>query len=552
MFNPSAIPVSRKLPAVIVGLCLCASFSIAIVSYSDFRANILEEARRDLRLTADNRSAALQTWSETVEDSVRGLAQDPTLTAALNSFTTSFNLMIDRRGLQAAYITDNPHAVDQRELLDQAPESVPYHFQHGQFHPYFRKVKDTDGYYDLLLLNPDGDVLYSVAKAEDYATNMLTGRFRTSGLAQAFEAARDGIAGAVYFADFSVYAPSGDPASAFLSTPILDANENLLGVVAVRLPNSQINAIVNNPRGLGDTGEVYLVGPDRMTRSESRFDGGHSLLSDLSGLLQVESVLGEQGEFIPDAVGLSGVEVLAKGQQVQVFGQEWGILSEVARSQVEAPALAMRNKMALTSLVVAALSTLLGWLIARSFVLPLSRVGAAMGGLADKNYNIDLAEEKRGDEIGHIAQTVVALSARLRASDKAEEERRILQAQQAQIVGRVGQALSELAEGDLTHTINTPFEGEYDTLRQNFNRTVATLNATLGTVVGRAGDIRQRASTMSADSDDLSRRTENQAATLEQTAAALDELTTSVKAAADGARKVESVVNDARKDAEES
>jgi methyl-accepting chemotaxis protein len=57
---------------------------------------------------------------------------------------------------------------------------------------------------------------------------------------------------------------------------------------------------------------------------------------------------------------------------------------------------------------------------------------------------------------------------------------------------------------------------------------------------------------MSVSSDDLSRRTENQAATLEETAAAMDELTASVRSAANGAREVEGVVGNARKDAEES
>ena len=64
--------------------------------------------------------------------------------------------------------------------------------------------------------------------------------------------------------------------------------------------------------------------------------------------------------------------------------------------------------------------------------------------------------------------------------------------------------------------------------------------------------IRSRADDISTASEDLSRRTENQAATLEQTAAALDELTTSIRAAAKGAREVETIVQSARGEAEDS
>jgi methyl-accepting chemotaxis protein len=141
---------------------------------------------------------------------------------------------------------------------------------------------------------------------------------------------------------------------------------------------------------------------------------------------------------------------------------------------------------------------------------------------------------------------------RLRASDVAEEKRRLLQVEQERVVERLSSALDQLADGDLTEQITTPFDGDYDKLRQNYNRTIVNLNETLGMVVSRASDIRQRAQDMSVASDELSRRTENQAATLEETAAALDELTASVRSAAEGARKVESVVTDARKDAQQS
>jgi methyl-accepting chemotaxis protein len=138
------------------------------------------------------------------------------------------------------------------------------------------------------------------------------------------------------------------------------------------------------------------------------------------------------------------------------------------------------------------------------------------------------------------------------ASDEVETAQRALQLEQEKVVQRLSAALTSLAEGDLTSYINERFQGEYDTLRSNYNQTLETLNDVIGSVVMRAGDIRERSDGMSNASDDLSRRTENQAATLEQTAAALDELTASVKSAADGSKQVAGVVEDARKDAQES
>ena len=235
-----------------------------------------------------------------------------------------------------------------------------------------------------------------------------------------------------------------------------------------------------------------------------------------------------------------------------MFDQQWGIVGEIDRAEVNVPAIATRNKMIILTIGVALMSTIAGWIIARSFVKPLGLLGGAMQQVAKKHYDVKFAHQDRSDEIGELLQILVQLIERLRASDAAEEERRLLQSEQEAVVARLSKALDQLADGDLTHQIVTPFGGDYDTLRQNYNRTIANLNETLGTVVSRAGNIRQRSQDMSVASDELSRRTENQAATLEETAAALDELTASVRSAADGARKVESVVTDARKDAKAS
>lgn len=548
----NAIPISRKLPAIIVVLCLLASLCIAVVSYVDFKRNILQQAQSNFGQLTESRSNALMTWLEVVESNVISLGTDPTVVSAVTMFNTSYSLMIDSAGLQEAYITNNPNPIGQKDQLNQAPQAIPYHFQHGQFHPYFRQIKGAEGYYDLFLFNLDGDLMYSVFKESDYATNFVDGPYRESGLGQAFAQARDGISGQVYFADFAPYAPSDLAPASFLATPVMNDQDTVVGVVAIQLPSDRLDAIVNNPSGLGETGELYVVGPDMRTRSTSRFDGGYAISSDISGLSHVGTALAGQDSVFKQTVGINGAAVLATTSEVAVFDQKWALVGEIEKSEINAPALRIRNKMVILTVTVALIGTLLGWLIARSFVRPLGQLGDAMRKVSEKDYDIGLDSGHRKDEIGKLMQILIQLRDRLQASDLAEEERAVQQSEQAKVVARLSEALSQLADGDLTHSIATPFEGDYDVLRQNYNRTIETLNDTLGTVVGRAGEIRQRSKDMSTASDDLSRRTENQAATLEQTAAALDELTASVKSAAEGARKVENVVTDARKDAQES
>ncbi|MCB6180197.1 methyl-accepting chemotaxis protein [Rhodobacter sp. Har01] len=143
--------------------------------------------------------------------------------------------------------------------------------------------------------------------------------------------------------------------------------------------------------------------------------------------------------------------------------------------------------------------------------------------------------------------------------EKIEERERLAEidrydrwAEQHFVVASLAEGLGRLAEGNLTRSLDTCFPKDFESLRQNFNGSTATLDNLIGAVVRNGAEIRLRTDQISSLSDDLSRRTERQAATLEQTAAALDEMTASVRSAADGAAQVESVVSGARSDAEQS
>ncbi len=548
----TSMALSRKLQAIIAALCVTASVSIALVGYLDFRENVFADARKNFRILTQTRGAATVTWFDNLGRSVASYANDPTFVAALSSFTSSYNLMIDSDGLRAAYVTNNPNPPGERALMDQAADSVPYHFQHGRFHPYFRDVLQTAGYYDVFLFNRRGDLMYSVAKEADYATNFVDGPYADSGLGAVFAMARDGEKGQVYFADFDAYEPSAGVAAAFLATPVYDQGEQLLGVVAVQVPTNQIDAIFNNAMGLGATGRIYAVGGDLRTRNAPRFDDGLPRLSDVSAAGQVNAILNGAPTFQGQTTGVEGEDVLTKGTIIDVFGKPWVVMGEITTIEVQTPVIAARNKMLIVTFVVTGIGMFFGWLAARSVVQPLARLGVAMTRVSDKDYDVDLSEQNRGDEIGGLFAGLSDFCQKLRASDEAEEGRQALQMQQAQVVSQLSTALTELADGNLQHKIETPFDGEYDQLRKDYNRTVLNLNKTIGSVVIRSGAIRQRSDAMSRSSDDLSRRTENQAATLEETAAALDQMTASVKSAADGARQVKDVVGSAREDADKS
>ncbi|MBT9371089.1 methyl-accepting chemotaxis protein [Rhizobium sp. CSW-27] len=95
-------------------------------------------------------------------------------------------------------------------------------------------------------------------------------------------------------------------------------------------------------------------------------------------------------------------------------------------------------------------------------------------------------------------------------------------------VGRIGQGLKKLAEGDLSCSIDKPFAPDFEPLRENFNEALRQLGATLRAVAQSTQEIDTGTLEISRSAQDLSKRTEQQAASLEETAAALDQITTNV------------------------
>ena len=552
MISLNSIRISTKLPILVVALCIFASSMVATFGYLDLKKNMLEHQRRTYELLVSERIGALDTWLDKVSDDVLYYATNPTVVSAVGAFSSSYNLMIDSEGLQQAYVTDNPNPAGEKDKLDQAPQSVPYHFQHGSFHPFFRKIKDVEGYYDVFLFNLDGDLIYSVFKESDYATNFDTGVYSASGLGHAYRAARDGLAGELYFADFESYAPSANIPASFLATQVVNDQGAVIGVVAVQLPSDQINAIVRNPEGLSDTGELYLVGADGQTRSASRFSDGHRMLANASHLVQTDAVSVLSRDFFYDVDGINGHAVIAEVSSLEVFGNKWGVIAEMDMTELMAPVVSARNKMLAVGALVCAVAAVAGWLVARSVTQPLQRLRMSMKSVSERNYADEIADRTRGDEVGDLCSALVDFRDKLMAADHADAERETVRAQQTRVVERLSTALTNLADGNLSQQIQTPFFGDYDQLRQDYNRTIENLNLTIGAVVESTSGIFIRSDQMSKSSDDLSRRTENQAATLEQTAAALDELTASVRSAASGAKEVEIIVARAQADADAS
>ena len=294
----------------------------------------LEAAFDRLRFYHDLRQAALEDYLGSTASDVRAASENPQVIEAMEKIDFAWQTYgPDARSvLPRLYIEQNPAPPNQKYRLQDAGDGSYYSQYHSAFHVWARAFLKHFGYHDAFLINPRGDIVYSITKERDFATSLKTGPYRTSPLADVFRRAIRNPSGAVDFSDFAPYPPSGGKPAAFAGHAIFKDGK-AIGVFAVQIPAEPLNALVHVTAGMGASGETYLVGSDGLMRSHSRFASEPTLLSTkVDNASTREAADGKSGAHIIE--DYRGIPVLSVYAPVNFGGQPWILLAEIDRDEV--------------------------------------------------------------------------------------------------------------------------------------------------------------------------------------------------------------------------
>lgn len=174
-----------------------------------------------------------------------------------------------------AYYTAPPRPTPDALPVQDAGDPSAWSAANSRFDFYMRGIVTRFDYRDALLLDMQGNVVYSVMKGPDLGTNILTGPYRESKLREAYQkvvASND--VDFVWITDFQPYQPQLDTPTAWVVSPV-GMNGKFEGVMALPVPIAKINRIMTADKhweaaGMGPATETYLAGPDDLMRSDSR------------------------------------------------------------------------------------------------------------------------------------------------------------------------------------------------------------------------------------------------------------------------------------------
>ncbi|MEO0961928.1 MAG: methyl-accepting chemotaxis protein [Pseudomonadota bacterium] len=463
----SELTLSQKLPAVMIGLTVAAVTITTSLAFFGAKDALDVQVANKLQNVAADRALEVEEYVDTLGQELAILAASTTVIEAIGAFDDAWLSLGSGAAerLQRDYISENPYPPAQRHELLTMEDGSFYSHTHSYYHPWFRDLQQRRGYDDVYLFTTSGDLAYSVFKDSDFATNFTQGEWAQSGLGRVFQAAKAAEPGTIIFEDFSAYGPSAGTPASFIGMPVFDRIGNRAGVIAYQIPASVINGLMAKSNGLGETAESFLVGPDTLMRSASRFSTTPTTLSRT--VTSDAAKLGLAGKAgVISTVNLNGDEAFAAYDHVSLFGNNWAVVVEITKAEAEAGISALLVQFLVVATLVLAGAAAVGFFVARGITKPLTVMTSAMEGLSNKDWSIDIPSLDRKDEIGAMAQAVQIFKTagqdadRLQAEEAERETRAAEEKQQAMFkiaddfelsVGEVVEAVASTAR-DLKST----------------------------------------------------------------------------------------------------
>jgi methyl-accepting chemotaxis protein len=253
---------------------------------------------------------------------------------------------------------------------------------------FFKKYINLYGYYDLYLMNPDGYAFYTATQKADYKTNFVNGKYADSGLGNL---ARTVLSTKQYgLADFAPYAPSNGEPSAFVAQPVV-FNDKVELIVGLQLSLDTINKIMQQREGMGETGETYLVGQDKLMRSDSFLDPkGHSVKASFANpstgkvdtYASTQAISGKEDAKI--IINYNGNPVLSAFTPLKVGETTWALIAEIDESEAFAAVKAIKRLINIISVISVLAILVIAWLIVRSISKPINAITTGMYEGADQ------------------------------------------------------------------------------------------------------------------------------------------------------------------------
>ena len=255
--------------------------------------------------------------------------------------------------------------------------------------------------YDLFLIDVKGNILFSVEKENDLGTNLISGEYAKTKFSKAF---RDTIkTRKIQFSGIERYKPSLDKLAGFITSPIYDESNSLIGVFALQLNLKPVFDLITYKEFNKTSHTHYIVDQNGILQTPIRDDWEQVLNKKLSNknLMPTEAdhTTISTAYLGPEASAVFGVHKIINLSNIQ-----WILISEVN----ELEALSAANSMLSTSSIFVFIIMVIMLFIA---IIQVRKITIPINELAKVSQNFALGEAGQkviihsNNEIGKLASS---------------------------------------------------------------------------------------------------------------------------------------------------
>ncbi len=425
------LSITHKFQLVSLGFVLLATAMLwLLISYGTER-NARTAARETLGAIANERLLLFQSHMRLTELHLKRFATDNAEISA-----------VARAGIPSeeaikAFTQENPFP-DAPEIYNSARGIVSvYNSTHGYNNPRIVNLFALGNYDDLIILNLEGDIIYTVKKYEDFGKNLVDDEeLSNTGLADIYKIVSEQTQTQSFdfdldldaeeeenkpiFIDFKAYPYSNTGESAFIGVPIFNnIGFNALGIIVLRVDSSLL-ATIGDTSHIGGHNNVALYNENTQKLHKN------PVMTDDSGVAADDN----DADIAPDTVAKNSINLLAtKQKEADAILQEntnfdvskrisnltdsFNLLDtnyRIVTSTEEEVVLATFRRLQIIMLAaVVSIFVVMFFLtrIASATVTgPIRRLTQSMKRLADGDTKIELDADNVANEIGEMNQAV--------------------------------------------------------------------------------------------------------------------------------------------------
>ena len=557
--------LQTKVVAIFLVLIALSVSGLSVLGYFGSSRIFMDQTSKSMKSILEFRSSNLVSQLHQIRDQASSLAKIEAVQETMVNLKSGWKSLDKTPGdakkeLQKYFVTENPNPPEKRSLLIKPEGPGGYYYSaHEALQPLAEKLLAASPFSDLLMADSKGNIFFSYRKGDAFGENATDAQWAETSLGKVFAAVTD-----------SVKKAETDDIPGSFSGLMMNRKDNSSDIY-VGVPIANLGAL----RGImffkvrDDVlaGLLTMAIPEGSSEQTNIITRDGTVIGVKDGRL---TVLDSTPYDYRDAAFANPAMTMAAFQRLDGPAQSFSapvaengdtyVMSEsVLESDLHAGSIEIASLLTLFGTVVLIATSLIAWFALKRMFGPLGKLAMVTDAVANGDLETVIKGEKRKDEMGTMSRALIrfrdslvaqrAQEAEARAAERAQEEasNQRLAEQQAQatrqerVVAALGEGLNQMASGNLAVQITDAFPRELESLRINFNSSVAQLAEALTAIGSNSNAMRSGSDEMRESADQLASRTERQTASVSETASAIDAMSNTVKmqmARAEGATKI--------------